>query len=450
MSKAPNTDLIREGTEPDSESLDQRQREITETKTESPLIRNFDKNKFVRQPFFRIWSLFQEINCKTRSSKTCNLKILMLEDIEQLKNTKKIDPDTDKARVTAIVRMTDSSEPKTKMILELSKYVDEIIIPFSGTEHQYEEVRREFSRVEEIKVFRTISIGYPEPIIERIGKESRNKWILYLIDTEIPSIDFLRNLIYLTLSDFSVLNVMRIPKYKKEDVPAWRQKQYTSNYRPIFFDKEKTHWGDIIHEAPRTHGKILWLDPKAGLVYHTTDFSYTANVEKNRRYLLIEMFSRRKGRERYLEFFKKLYGKELNFNLKPRFLTSEYSLLEYGLESLLSSFLFRDRAIDEYNQIRIQILRRLKKYRDLTFEISRDVTSYGDLLEYAGIRNIYVKDLDSSLEGLFIPKGSDEVFVRLLIEAFSKRNSREIDVDDVMTEVIRAVNECVAAGIRRF
>ncbi len=372
-----------------------------------------------------------------------------------------------KNSISVLIRVVNEiSKPSEYLLPKIIDYCGEIILIFSGTEEKYLEISRRYQQFEKIKIFWVYSIGYSEPIVNLMMEKISGEWVLNLLDRSLPSSSLIESLPRLVNSKADAYCIYRyMGKYENRDIPKWllyfiqdgRRKTFQCNLSR----KEVTRYSEIIHGGYKIKGRKVKLNP----VIYNIERSYNLGdlndinsfinhwVEKESRYILIEMFQTRMSRKDVISLF--LNKMRLSDNHKLIFkgkslLSKELSFYEYSLYALIGNFFNGKLGLSLYDRVKVNTIRDLKKYKKFLFDISQYLRSLEErevkILEFIGMTSVLVCKKDQNFGDLIRPENSELYFIRHVLKKFIQLDDRykDIDIDDVTYEIQTILNDNVS------
>ena len=208
----------------------------------------------------------------------------------------------------------------------------------------------------------------------------------------------------------------------------------------------------IIHRPHLIVGKKVFLDPSIYYIKHTFDGEYSlySQIEKIKRYIFIEMFETRKSRAYaitkiletipHLSSLKSIAKKVGEF----RFFTSEMSWYEYIIYDLVGNFR-GSVSLTVYQRIRNETLRKMKKYRRFTFDLSRCLNNSPSVQEFIGMSRVFIEKERREFEDLISPRGSELAFAKHLINTFTgvSKNYKDVKSEEVIVYIHNVLNKAI-------
>lgn len=360
------------------------------------------------------------------------------------------------AKVTAIIRSVNKISTAAEITISLlSHYVDQILILFSGPETECSSISKRYESDNVISVIRVYSFGYVEPILVEIKDKIRNHWMMFLTDRDIPSIDFLKSLGTLILRDVSGFMIKRIidDNTPKRNIPLWLKEYLKPGFRsvfiPLLYRTDKIVISEVIHTSHKILGKIEYLNPDL----HYVSRSYTTGdmetdevfmnhwIEKEARYIFIEMFETRKSR--IAAFAKIVENIPLLKNVKfkheyHKFLFSELSNFEYIIFELIRSFSMGSIRLTPYQKVKIRTIKNTRKFNSIGFFISEFLrTKNENLIGFLNMHSAEIGPDRNDFNDLAIVEGSEYAFIKRLLDRFMETNGgwNNTEVEMVITQV---------------
>ena len=363
-----------------------------------------------------------------------------------------------KAKVTVIIRVINSiTEPTNRTLILLSPYVDQILLIFSGSEKEYLTVTERFIGLPMVKVLWVYSFGYLEPILRDIKDEISNPWLMFLTDRDEPSKSLAESLNELTKGDVSAFMINRIinDSTNHRNIPSWLKGYLTpgwkKGYIPVLYKRDKIVISEIIHNPHKIQGKVEFLNPSAYYIlreYSSRDMESDRVfldhwIEKEKRYILIEMFETRKSRASVLSlltYFIPFLNKFIPEHKYVRFLSKELSIIEYILFELLRSFSWGKIGLDPYQKVKISTIKDTKKVNVMGFYISeflRKRNNEEKLTKFLKMESSIVRKENNVFNDLIIVKNSEIIFIKHLMKRFVEINKEwsGLDMDHLVDYV---------------
>jgi len=356
--------------------------------------------------------------------------------------------------ITVIIRIVNKlTDTAIRSINLLAGHVDEVILLFSGNKNALITVKLQCSNYNNVKVWWVYNLGYAEPIWKAILDHIKNPWMIILTDHDVPSDGFLN-----WTDDFPSRDVDGYLCYRRfgsldyKNLPEWFvryiKKDSKASYQPYLYRKEKVHISGIIHTLFKVNGNLVYLNPENYYVirtYSPEDLNDPRKfvehwIEKERRYIFIELFTRRMTRRsamnKIFEGIPILRNHEIAF---PRgsFFSKELTHFEYIIFELIRSLSMKRIGLDVYQKVKINTLKNMKGHNTLELKLSELFRQLdGDIVNYLGMKSIFVDESDNDFVELIDPKEAEVSFVRILLKKLIRSSpEKNIDVDPYIDEV---------------
>lgn len=360
------------------------------------------------------------------------------------------------ANVTAIIRCVNKiSAPAEHTINLLSHHVNQIMILFSGSEVEYASLSSKYESNKVICVFWVYSFGYLEPIIAGVKDKIINQWIMLFTDRDIPSEAFLQSLNMLIQKDVSGFMVQRVLEddTAKRNIPSWLRYYlrpgFRRSYIPLLFRKDKVLISEIIHDLPKIIGKSEKLDPelynvrRAYVVKEMENDETFVNhwIEKEVRYIFIEMFETRKSRAGAID---KIIGNVLflrKIKIKSHyrsFLYSELSNFEYIIFELLRGFSMGSIGLTPYQKVKIKTIKDTRRFNSIGFFVSEFLrTKSESLITFLNMQSPVIDTHRNDLDDMALVEDSEYAFIKRLLIRFmeTREGLNNIDIDKLIAQV---------------
>ena len=360
--------------------------------------------------------------------------------------------------ISILIRViNDISKPSEILIPKLTNYCEEVILIFSGTEEKYLDISKRYQQIEKIKILWVYSIGYSEPLLNLIIKNISSSWVMFLTDREVISsslIDSLPELVNTSADAYCIYRVLEkyedlvIPKSLLFITQEGRMKMFTCRLSR----KEITRYNEIIHRDIKIKGKRIRLDPFSYSINRLYDVEDIRNskdfiihwLEKIKRYMFIEMFETRMKRGDLLTLIMKKMGTSNDyrsiFQSKAVF-SRELTHYEYALYFLIRNFFNGKLGLNFTDKARINAIKGTIEHSKLLFDVSQYLQSLEEremnVLEFIGMKSIFVCKEDQVFSDLIRPENSERNFIRHILKNFIELNDeyRDIDIDNVIEQV---------------
>jgi hypothetical protein len=161
-----------------------------------------------------------------------------------------------------------------ELIDDLYGIADEIVVVDSSESAQRNMLlnKKKSQKLEKLRVFYTIALGYPDPLRMYALSKCRNEWVL-LIDTDERLSNALRSGIK------GIIN--------KTDCSAFRIKRYEGTVGAPFawqtrlFRKRNVEFKGLLHEQPRVDGEVCTLSSKQHYMEHRAELKKHKLYEAN-------------------------------------------------------------------------------------------------------------------------------------------------------------------------
>lgn len=378
--------------------------------------------------------------------------------------------------LSSVIVTRNESENVVALVKDVVDVVDEVVIVDSSDDTHFQSLREGVSNTPRVRLVRAVALGYVEPLRQFSFSLAGNDWILYLDSDERLSPQLKADLTRIIANNFDCAAILvnritsvdgvrtshsgsqvRTPRasavgYGETAAPSY--KWAPRDFQVRIFNRRKVIDNGTVHEAPKVSGKVTMLGPKYYL-YET--FSPNTETSKNRRYIKLELATRRFTFDYVVE---KYPNELLNIVLRAyvavtlRGMKDELSSLDY-LFSFAAERLIRERdprallLDDPYIRLKLRAIDALSpNVRSYLFDLSREVTEKGGVTKYLDLANpSVVGELTRTYE-----KSTQEpvnVFLGLLMAEFQKRHSDSgglPPVQEVMVEIERALDHAFGAS----
>jgi len=357
-------------------------------------------------------------------------------------------------RITVIIRIVNKvTDTALHSINLLAGHVDEIVLLFSGNEHSFITVKQQFSNFSNVKVWWVYNFGYTEPILIAILNHIKNPWMTFLTDHDLPSEGFLNwidNFPTKDVDGYFCHRVFYSLDYK--NLPEWLERLLNedrkSSFQAYIFRREKAQFSGIIHTPVKVKGNLVYLNPENFYIRRTYSAEYLSNpkelvkheMEKQKRYIFIELFTRRMTRlsalNKIFEGIPILRNHEIALPRGP-FFSKELTHFEYIIFELIRSLSMKRIGLDVYQKIKINTLKNMKDHNTLELKLSELFRQLdGDIVNYLGMKSIFVDESDNDFVELIDPKEAEVSFIRILLKNLIQTSpEKNIDVDSYIDEV---------------
>ena len=357
------------------------------------------------------------------------------------------------ARITVIIRSVNKiSIPADSNIRMLSLRVNQILVLFSGTEEEYISVLRKYEQFEAVNIVWTYSFGYLEPIYMGVWDQIRNPWLMIMTDRDVLSDSFLESLNKLTENEVDGYMAERIITHSKANkpIPSWLnyylKPGFKHNYMPVLYKKESVRISEVIHTLYKIIGKAEFLNPLNYYIsrnYTTKDMESIRTfvdhwVEKEKRYIFIEMFETRKSRAGAIckiltsipflrgFHFKKSHGKLLSLEL---------SKIEYYIFELIRSLSMGYMGLNAYQKVKLETIKKTRKINSVGFATSEFLRCYNSgIINFLNMESSVVDSKKTDFLDMVVVQDSEVSFIRHLLKRFKENDNRwyELDIDGVI------------------
>jgi len=369
-------------------------------------------------------------------------------------------------RITVIIRIVNKvTDTALHSINLLAGHVDEIVLLFSGNEHSFITVKQQFSNFSNVKVWWVYNFGYTEPILIAILNHIKNPWMTFLTDHDLPSEGFLNwidNFPTKDVDGYFCHRVVYSLDYK--NLPEWLERLLNedrkSSFQAYIFRREKAQFSGIIHTPVKVKGNLVYLNPENFYIRRTYSAEYLSNpkelvkheMEKQKRYIFIELFTRRMSRLSVLYKFLQVFPTFRNHQIAFRqgsFFSRELTHFEYIILELLYSLQAKRIGLDLYQKVKLGTLKNVKGHHNsLELKLSELFRQLdGDIVNFMGLKSIFVNKSDNDFAELIDPKEAEVSFIRILLkDLIGKSTEKKIDVDSYIDEVRKELN----ANVRKY
>jgi hypothetical protein len=352
-------------------------------------------------------------------------------------------------KISVVIRvvhtLTDASFITIKNIHD---HVDEINVLFSGTGDQLTTVRERLTLFSNVHTWWVYNFGYIEPILYEILNHIKNSWAIILTDHDVPSYEFLKWIDnfptkeadgYLCYRKFCSLNYKILPEWLVQYI----KKDRKVSYQPYIFRREKIHISCIIHTPFRVKGNLIYLNPKKYYVcrkYSSKDLSDPEKfvkhwIEKEKRYIFIELFTKRMTR---LSALKKIIEavpvlrNHLPVLHQRSFFINEMTHFEYVIFELIRSLSMKRIGLDVYQKIKLETMKNLKDHNSLELGLSELFRKLdGGILNHIGLKSVLINELNRDFVDLVDPEEPEVTFIKKLLKSlllpFAQENNFDLD-----------------------
>lgn len=358
-------------------------------------------------------------------------------------------------KITALIAVVHTlTDAAFHTINLLHDHVDEIIVIFSGTGEQLTSVRGKLALFSNVHTWWVYNLGYLEPKLKAILNHIKNPWLMILTDHDVPSDEFLN-----WIDDFPTKNVDGYLCYRRfgsidyKNLPEWLvqyiKKDREGSYQAYIFRREKIYISGIIHTPYSVKGNLINLSPKNYYVsrtYSSKDLRCPRKfvehwIEKERRYIFIELFTKRMTRLSALN--KIIEGVPILRNhltaLPNRaFFLKELTHFEYVIFELIRSLSMKRIGLDVYQKIKLDTMKNLKDHNSLELRLSELFRQLdGDIVNYLGLKSILVNESNKDFIEQVDPKEPEVSFIKILLKSLLLPSDQEnnFDLDRYIGEV---------------
>jgi len=375
------------------------------------------------------------------------------------RNIRSKSTDIPDGKITAVITVVHSlTDAAFRTISLFHDHVDEIIVLFSGTEEQLASVREKLALFSNVRTWWVYNLSWPELSLIAIPNYIKNPWMIILTDRDVPSDEFLN-----FLDSFPTNNVdgyfcvRRLGYLEYKHLPEWLVK-YLKTMRPQYqaylFRREKVHISGIPHTPYRVKGNLIYLNPKK---YYISRF-YSAKdqmdprkfvehwIEKERRYIFIELFTKRMTRisaiNKIIEGVPFLRN-HLTLTSHRAFFLKELTYPEYVIFELIRSLSMKRIGLDVYQKIKLDTLKNLKGHNSLELKLSEIFRQLdGDIVNYIGLDSIFVNKSNTDFIDLVDSKEPEVSLIKILLKRLLQSSSEEnnFDVEAYIEEVRRELD----------
>jgi len=361
--------------------------------------------------------------------------------------------------ITVIIRIVNKlTDTALRSINLLAGHVDEVVLLFSGNKNALITVKQQFSNFNKVKVWWVYNLGFPEPIWKAILDHIKNPWMIILTDRDVLSDGFLNWTDDFPIKDVDgYLCVRRFGSLDYKNLPEWLVryiKDSKASYQAYLYRKEKVHISGIIHTPYKVQGNLVYLNPENYYVIRTYSPEDLNNprkfvehwIEKERRYIFIELFTRRMTRlsalNKILEGIPILRNHEIALPQGP-FFSKELTHFEYIIFEWIRSLSMKRIGLDVYQKIKINTLKNMKDHNTLELKLSELFRQLdGDIVNYLGMKSIFVDESDNDFVELIDPKEAEVSFIRILLKNLIRSSpEKNIDVDSMMARINSYIDE---------
>lgn len=341
----------------------------------------------------------------------------------------------------------------------LSQYVNQILILFSGSEDEYKVVSKKYENDRVINVLWVYSFGYLEPIIagikDNLKDKIRNDWIMILTDRDIPSEALLKSLSTLVKKDVNGFMVQRLidDNTPNRNIPSWLRSYlrlgFKHGYQPFLYKKNNIVISEVIHTPYKILGRTEYLDPalyyvKRGYVTRDmeSDKAFVSHwIEKEVRYIFIEMFETRKSRAgaiaKIIENIPIL--RKANFKLDHHsILYSELSNIEYTIFELIRALSMGYIGLTPYQRVKIKTIEYTRRFNFIGFFTSEFLrTKNKSLVSFLNIPSLVIDPHRNDYDDLASVENSEYAFIKRLLNRFkeTREDWDNNDLDNLITQV---------------
>ena len=368
--------------------------------------------------------------------------------------------------ITTIIRAVNKVSHSTERTIDiLLPYVDQILILFSGKEDEYLSLTDRYKNFDSIEILWVYSFGYGEPILLDIKDRLKNPWMMFLTDRDIPSDTLLKSLPYLTQRDVDGYIIERIwdENIENRNMPRWLKDMIGAAYHQgsvLLCKKDKIVISEVIHTPYTVQGKIEFLDPARYYVVRSYDLEDMESdetfvshwIEKESRYLLIEMFETRKSRAGALaKIIEKVpLGKDLGFRLPHwKFLYSELSNFEYSIFELRHIRFHGFSGLTMYSKIKLRTIKEIKKINAIGF-LTSEFLRAGNirLVNFLNLQSSVIDTNRSDFEDMAVVTDSEVAFIKHFLSKFIEYRGEIGNVD--INGLVEKVKSCLENNINRY
>lgn len=153
-----------------------------------------------------------------------------------------------------LIFSNDDSKNLNRLINNIYNIADQIVLIDSSKMSEYIKVKNIIKGKKKINFYRTLALGYPDPLRMWGLKKCKYNWVLYMDTDEIISNQLkkdIKNII--SKNKFSAYTIKRYEKesdYKSKVFFTWQTR---------LFNKKKVVYKGLLHESPLVNGKTKVL-----------------------------------------------------------------------------------------------------------------------------------------------------------------------------------------------
>ena len=352
----------------------------------------------------------------------------------------------------------------------LKEKVNQILILFSGSEDVYTYLKQKYNSFTNIEVYWTYNFSYPEPVINGILNEVKSEWILHLFDRDKLSgklIESLESLISQEVEGYMIRRDVDDFKTRK-NIPLWLdsflRKGFNKKFSfvPILYKREAIEISDILHTQYKIHGKILYLNDKdyyVTQVYNSRDTQNDSNfinhwIEKEKRYIFIELFITRKSRAAALSKIMSSIPINQKFKMNPiklssKFFNSELTYFEYKIFEFIKSLSWGKIGLSPYQKIKIETIKQTRDINSIGFFISEDLRiNKRKIIELLNLKSSIVAIDREEFKDLINPQNTEVTFITHLLNSVNKSIFSGSTVDVI--EIIQRTQEVLSEKMKKY
>jgi hypothetical protein len=273
-----------------------------------------------------------------------------------------------------------------------------------------------------------------------------------MTDRDVLSDSFLESLNDLTENEVDGYRAVRTITHNNSNqtIPSWLKDYikpgFKHNYIPVLYKKENVRISEVIHTLFKIIGKAKFLDPLKYYIsrnYTTKDMECNRTfvdhwVEKEKRYIFIEMFETRKSRGAAI--YKILASIPLlsSFHFKKsdgKFLSLELSKIEYYIFELIRSLSNGYIGLNAYQKVKLETIKETRKINSVGFAVSEFLRYYNcGIINFLNMESSVVDFEKTDFLDMAVVQDSEVAFIRHLLKRFKETDNgwNELDIDGVI------------------
>ncbi|MDE1870089.1 MAG: hypothetical protein KGH71_03850 [Candidatus Micrarchaeota archaeon] len=319
------------------------------------------------------------------------------------------------------------------LIKDVYDLVDQLVIVDSSNNPQYRALLSYVSKnsLKKIDVFRTIALGYPDPLRGYGLSKCKNEWVLYIDIDERLNEDLKANLPKLINS--KAVDAYAIKRYEEVHLDGSRKSLF-STWQIRLYRKDAVTYKGLLHEQPIVSGKLKKLNLKY-CMNHILELRPYLFAPYNK-FEKFDRFSYSTFNGKVMSYFAKLSGENQGtaaskpFKALPILLrayqklkfkgdSEEISTFDYFVLFAMRDFVYaiKNRSMERILKVipnKIEYIKRLRKWRsdpdgDAIFAIS-------NLIEKKGIIKYLKLDEEATIRRLNAKYGDKKQGIELLMK----------------------------------